>query len=114
MVISDYINLQRLFGGSEDTVSKMLCFQFYEDELIQSYLTDALHLLNFSVISAYKLQANTLPEFLTTLFCTYSQFEFERSGLRHKYASLVRLECCRNRRTEEGRKKNRSSMYCMD
>lgn len=84
MVLSDYINLQGLFGGSEDTVSRMLGFQFHEDEPIQSYSTGALHLFNSTVISAYKLQANTLPEFLTTLFCTYSQFECKRSGLRHR------------------------------
>lgn len=43
----DYINLQGLFGGSEDIVSRMLGFQCCKDDLIESYFTGAILLLNF-------------------------------------------------------------------
>lgn len=73
-------------------------------ELIWSYFTGTLHLLTPLLLVLTNYKQTCFQDFPQLFFCMFLIW-VSQLGLRHKYTSLVRLECGRRKRTEEGRGK---------
>lgn len=76
-----------------------------------SYFTGTLHLLTslLLVLTTYKQMC--LQYFTQLCFWTFLIWVSE-FGLRHKYTSLVRLECGTRRKAEKGRKQRKEAGKC--